>query len=111
MTQLGGTAAGAAAGVSVDPAPPLSKSTASCCRCSMLAKSRRTAANYQSALRRFTEFLEDDGHVVGELTTDRLQANVLERFYTSLLKHYGREKRSTCIAYTTEVRAFFRFLD
>ena len=77
----------------------------------LLAKSRRTAANYQSALRRFAEFLEDDGHVVGTLTTDRLEANVLERFYTWLLKHYGREKRSTCVAYTTEVRAFFRFLD
>ena len=77
----------------------------------LLAKSRRTAANYQSALRRFAEFLEDDGHVVGALTTDRLEANVLERFYTWLLKHYGREKRSTCVSYVTEVRAFFRFLD
>jgi site-specific recombinase XerD len=77
----------------------------------LLAKSRRTAANYQSALRRFVEFLEDDGHRAAELTTDQLGANILERFYTWLLKHYGRERRSTCVAYVTEVRAFFRFLD
>ena len=36
---------------------------------------------------------------------------MLERFYTWLLKHYGREKRTTCVAYVRAVRAFFRFLD
>ncbi|HET7770420.1 MAG TPA: tyrosine-type recombinase/integrase [Chloroflexota bacterium] len=77
----------------------------------LLAKSRRTAANYQSALRRFAEFLEDDGLPPADLTTNQLAHDVLERFYTWLLKHYGREKRSTCVAYVTEVRAFFRFLD
>src|SRR5688500_16632765 len=45
----------------------------------LLAKSPRTAANYQSALRRFAEFLEDDGRPATELTTDELPANVLER--------------------------------
>jgi site-specific recombinase XerD len=84
----------------------------------LLAKSPRTAANYRSALRRFEEFLEDETEqggagfpAAGRVPTDRLAADVLERFYTYLLRHYGRGQRATCVAYVTEVRAFFRFLD
>jgi len=45
------------------------------------------------------------------ITTDRLPPDCLERFYTWLLKMYGRDHRTTAIAYASEVRAFFRFLD
>ena len=47
----------------------------------------------------------------GRVATDRLAADVLERFYTYLLRHCGRGKRTTCVVYVTDVRAFFRFLD
>ena len=43
--------------------------------------------------------------------TDALAADVLERFYAWLLRTYGRERRTTAVAYAAEVRAFFRFLD
>jgi site-specific recombinase XerD len=78
---------------------------------SLVAKSPRTAANYLSAINRFREFLQDSGHDPDLLTTDRLAADVLERFYTWLLRGYGRERRSTAITYVAEVRAFFGFLD
>ena len=78
---------------------------------SLIAKSPRTAANYLSALNRFREFLQASGQDPDALTTDRLQAQVLEHFYTWLLRGYGRDRRSTAVAYTSEVRAFFRFLD
>ena len=58
-----------------------------------------------------TEDTDDRGALTGETTTDQLAADVLKRFYTWLLKHYGREKRTTCVAYVREVRTFFRFLD
>ncbi|MHB1416647.1 MAG: tyrosine-type recombinase/integrase [Chloroflexota bacterium] len=77
----------------------------------LVAKSPRTAANYLSALNRFREFLIDNHLDPDALTTDQLAAETLERFYTWLLKGYGRERRTTAVAYTSEVRAFFRFLD
>ncbi|MCL5108540.1 MAG: tyrosine-type recombinase/integrase [Chloroflexi bacterium] len=78
---------------------------------SLVAKSPRTAANYLSAINRFREFLRDGGHDPDALTTDLLAPDVLERFYTWLLRGYGRERRSTAITYAAEVRAFFGFLD
>lgn len=77
----------------------------------LVAKSPRTAANYLSALNRFREFLPAIGLDAETATCDRLPADVLERFYTWLLKGYGRERRTTAVAYVSEVRAFFRFLD
>lgn len=77
----------------------------------LVAKSPRTATNYLSALRRFGEFLSATGGGATVVTTDQLPADVLERFYTWLLRMYGRPRRSTAVAYVTEVRAFFRFLD
>ncbi|HEU5317967.1 MAG TPA: hypothetical protein VFX49_17785 [Chloroflexota bacterium] len=63
-------------------------------------------------MRRFEEFLDEiDGGRPLSAPTDQLPANVLERFYTWLLTLYDREKSTTCVAYVTEVRAFFRFLD
>lgn len=78
---------------------------------SLVAKSPRTAANYLSALGRFREFLESTGVDPASVTTDRLGDDVLERFYTWLLRTHGRERRTTAVAYAGEVRAFFRFLD
>jgi site-specific recombinase XerD len=77
----------------------------------LVAKSPRTAANYLSALRRFVEFLPSAGLQPESVPTDRLPADILERFYTWLLRAYGREHKRTAVAYASEVRAFFRFLD
>lgn len=77
----------------------------------LVAKSPHTAANYRSALRRLQEFLPAVGLEPLTATTDQLPADVLERFYTALLQERGRAHRTTAVAYVTEVRAFFRFLD
>ena len=77
----------------------------------LIAKSPHTATNYLSALNRFREFLPASGLDPETATSDRLPAEILERFYTWLLKVYGRERRTTAVAYASEVRAFFRFLD
>src|SRR5579884_1324550 len=78
---------------------------------SLVAKSPRTRANYLSALNRFQEFLPSVALDPGTITTDQLPAETLERFYTWLLQTYGRDRRLTAVAYASEVRAFFRFLD
>jgi site-specific recombinase XerD len=77
----------------------------------LLAKSPRTKTNYLSALNRFQEFLPTIGLDPLVATTDQLPNEVLERFYTWLLQTYGRDRRTTAVAYVGEVRAFFRFLD
>lgn len=77
----------------------------------LVAKSPRTATNYLSALRRFREFLPALKLDPSTVTTDAFPAEVLERFYTYLLRVYGRRRRTTAVAYIAEVRAFFRFLD
>jgi site-specific recombinase XerD len=76
----------------------------------LVAKSPRTKSNYLSALARFREFLPSVG-LDPEATTDRLPGDVLDRFYTWLLRIHGRDHRSTAVTYVAEVRAFFRFLD
>jgi len=90
--------------------PILSDATASFLA-TLIAKSPRTAANYRSALARFDEFLPSLNQDPTTVTTDCLPSDVLERFYTWLLRAYGRDRRSTAVAYLSEVRAFFRFLD
>lgn len=77
----------------------------------LLAKSPRTKTNYLSALNRFREFLPSIGAAPATVTTDQFPAEVLERFYTWLLETNGRDRRTTAVAYVSEVRAFFRFLD
>jgi len=78
---------------------------------SLVAKSPRTKTNYLSALNRFREFLPTLDLDPDAITTDRLPPDGLERFYTWLLDLNGRDRRTTAIAYVSEVRAFFRFLD
>ncbi|HEY3187425.1 MAG TPA: tyrosine-type recombinase/integrase [Solirubrobacteraceae bacterium] len=80
-------------------------------RDTLIAKSPRTAINYASALARLREFLPTVGIDPDAASTDALPADVLERFYAWLLRTYGRERRTTAVAYAAEVRAFFRFLD
>jgi integrase len=76
----------------------------------LIAKSPRTAINYVSALARFREFLPTIGLDPDAAPIDRLPDDVLERFYAWLLKTRGRDRRTTAVAYTTAVRAFFRYL-
>jgi len=85
---------------------------------SLIARSPRTAVNYQSALNRLIEFLEaaqpfsgGQRREIGLIHTDELPGDILERFYGWLLRTYGREHRPTAVAYLAEVRSFFRFLD
>lgn len=77
----------------------------------LIAKSPRTATNYKSALNRFREFLPSIGLDPTRATTDALPADSLERFYTWLLRAYGRDHKASAVTYVAGVRAFFRFLD
>jgi site-specific recombinase XerD len=76
----------------------------------LAGKSPRTRATYSSALRRLVEHLEWGGLIPGSTPTDRLPADVLERFYTWLVRAYGKERRFTLQTYVAGARAFFRFL-
>lgn len=77
----------------------------------LIARSPQTAKNYASALNRFNDFLAASRLDPEKLSTDELRDDVLERFYTWLLRHYGREGRTTAVTYLAETRAFFRYLD
>jgi len=77
----------------------------------LIAKSPRTATNYRSALNRFLEFLPSMGLDPAGATTDALPADSIERFYTWLLRTYGRDHKASAVTYVAGVRAFFRFLD
>jgi Phage integrase, N-terminal SAM-like domain len=90
--------------------PPLPEAIDSF-REALIAKSPRTAINYVSALARFREFLPTTGCDPDAVRTDELPDDVLERFYAWLLRTRGRDRRTTAVAYTTAVRAFFRYLD
>src|SRR5262245_61301717 len=75
------------------------------------AKSPRTAANYRSALNRFTEFLRERLGPADAVACDALPAAILEEFYTWLLSVHGRQHRTTAMTYVAGARAFMRFLD
>ncbi len=77
----------------------------------LVAKSPATATNYMSALNRLCDFLLHISLDPQTARTDQLPADIMERFYTWLLRHYGRARRSTAVAYVSATRAFFRFLD
>ncbi|MCC7106390.1 MAG: tyrosine-type recombinase/integrase [Chloroflexi bacterium] len=76
----------------------------------LAGKSARTRSTYASALRRLAEYLQTDQRVPPEPTTDRLPTDLLERFYTWLVKAYGKDHRFTVQTYVAGARAFFRFL-
>ena len=77
---------------------------------SLAGKSPQTARTYAVALDLFAEYLAsrqiDRGTPTGDYPRD-----VLERYYTWLVKQYGRENRATHATYVAGVRAFFRFLE
>jgi integrase len=73
-------------------------------------KSPRTRATYASALKRLAEHLDWAGLPPTSTPTDQLPPDVLERFYTWLVRVYGKERRFTLQTYTAGARAFYRFL-
>ncbi len=78
---------------------------------SLVAKSPRTAENYRSALARFAEYLRDQGRNPDVMSTDQIEATVLESFYIWLLDHHGRDHKRTAVTYLSGVRAFLSYLD
>ena len=83
----------------------------------LVTKSQRTAANYRSALNRFTEYLRDGGDDPAVMTSTALAPTVLEDFYTWLLAQPlaagqdARARRRSAVTYVAGARAFARFLD
>ncbi len=77
---------------------------------SLAGRSPRTTSTYRSGLGRFREFLQARGIDPLAVTTDRFGPDELERFYTWLVRAYGRDDRFTVVTYVAGVRAFFRFL-
>jgi site-specific recombinase XerD len=74
-------------------------------------KSPQTERTYRSGLKRFEEFLEEEGLPPGDVPTDALPATILERFHAWLIKGYTRDRRSTIVTYLAAARAFAAFLD
>jgi len=77
----------------------------------LVGKSPRTERTYASGLKRFCEFLEEEGLSPASLQTDALPATLLERFHEWLVRSYGRERRATVATYLAGARAFVAFLD
>jgi len=74
-------------------------------------KSPQTVRTYRSSLRRFEEFLEEEGLPPSVVPTDALPATILERFHAWLVHSYTRDRRATVITYLAAARAFAAFLD
>src|SRR5439155_21295775 len=77
---------------------------------SLAGKSPRTRATYETALRRFHEYLGDAGGEPVALGPSDLPESSLHDFHTWLVRNYGRDDRSTIATYVAGVRAFLRFL-
>jgi site-specific recombinase XerD len=73
-------------------------------------KSPRTRATYASALRRLAEHLEWAGLPPASTLTQQLPPDVLEKFYTWLVRAYGKDRRFTLQTYVAGARAFFRYM-
>jgi site-specific recombinase XerD len=73
-------------------------------------KSPRTRATYASALKRLAEYLEWAGRPSASTLTDQLPPDVLEKFYTWLVRTYGKDRRFTLQTYVAGARAFFRYM-
>ncbi len=76
----------------------------------LVGKSPHTVHTYRTGLTRFAEHLVERGLPLTS-PTDDLPGDVLERFYTWLVRRYGRANRPTCTTYVAAARAFFRFLE
>lgn len=77
---------------------------------SLVGKSPYTTHTYKTALDRFAEYLANR-KIPATAPTREYPRDVLERYYTWLVRQYGRETRSTHATYVAGVRAFFRFLE
>jgi site-specific recombinase XerD len=77
----------------------------------LVGKSPRTERTYAASLRRFAEFLEEEGLSPSSVPTDALPATILERFHEWLVRSYGRDRRATVATYLAGARAFVAFLD
>ncbi|HET7769969.1 MAG TPA: tyrosine-type recombinase/integrase, partial [Chloroflexota bacterium] len=62
-------------------------------------------------LRRFCEFLEEEGLAPHAVPTDALPETILERFHGWLVQSYGRDRRATIQTYLAAARAFAAYLD
>jgi len=76
----------------------------------LAAKSPHTSHTYAVALDCYFRFMAERKLDPGMLTCD-LPHDSLERFYTWLVRRYGRENRPTHNTYVAGVRAFYRFLE
>ena len=76
---------------------------------SLAGKSPRTRATYESALRRFGEYLASSGANIA-VGPDELPESALHDFHSWLVRGYGRDDRSTIATYIAGTRAFLRFL-
>lgn len=76
----------------------------------LVGKSPHTVHTYRTGLNHFGDYLVERGLPLSTLTAD-LPGDVLERFYTWLVRRYGRAARPTCTTYVAAARAFFRFLE
>lgn len=77
---------------------------------SLAGKSPRTVATYRTGLGRFAEFLGESGAGFAG-PADCLTTDLLERYYTWLVRRYGRDQGLTIATYLAGARAFLRFLD
>src|SRR5215212_767833 len=77
---------------------------------SLAGKSPRTVQTYATCLRRFEDFLAVRGMQPDAMTTDALDEDALERFYTWLIRDSGVDSRASVSTYVAGTRAFFRFL-
>ncbi len=78
---------------------------------SLAARSPRTRATYQSALRRFVEFLSLHRGADVPCAVAELDLGLVEDYHAWLVGQYGRERRPTVVTYLAALRAFLRFLD
>ena len=76
----------------------------------LIGKSPHTVHTYQTGLNHFGDYLVERGLSLSTATVD-LPGDVLERFYTWLVRRHGRAARPTCTTYVAAARAFFRFLE
>jgi site-specific recombinase XerD len=77
---------------------------------SLAGKSPHTAKSYATALDRFFDYLAERG-IAPERPAGDLPADALERFYTWLVRRYGRTARGTHTTYLAGARAYYRFLE
>lgn len=77
----------------------------------LAGKSPHTVHTYRTGLGRFREYVMSCTLSPDSLPTTALPRDVLEGFYTWLVRQHGREARTTHSTYVAAVRALLRFLE